>query len=370
MSYSLHYPDNIVFGPDTVSRLPEFIPAGATILLVTGNHAVRSGLRKRLLDVLEDFHVIPFTGIASEPPLDDVDKIIQTGRKSLVSAVIAAGGGSVIDAAKAAACLIPKPGLTTDYFYKKREITGKGLWFAALPTTAGTGAEITKNSVLTDPDTHIKQSVRHPFMTADLAICDPTLTLSASPELTAASGLDAYTQAVESYVTKNASNATRVLALKAVELIYHYLPLACNDGGNLEYRTQVAEGSMLSAMAFSQSGLGAVHGLAHPIGSLLKIPHGLTCAILLPEIVDFNLPECREGFRELAGVTGGTTAEDFPEITRKLCRKLNIPENFKASGLEEKHFPFILENCRSNSMRGNPREMPDPEVLDLLKKLS
>jgi alcohol dehydrogenase class IV len=207
-------------------------------------------------------------------------------------------------------------------------------------------------------------------MVPDVAIIDPVLTLSASPALTAASGLDAYTQAVESYISLNANETTKALALKAVRLIFNNLRQACNEPDNIEFRKGMAEGSMISAMAFSQSGLGAVHGLAHPIGSLLKIPHGITCAILLPHILKWNKPESEEEYSELAQSCNAKTSEEFIAKTIALCSELGIPEGFKNNGLEEKHFDFILKNCRSNSMKTNPRQMEDNDVLNLLNKLT
>lgn len=353
-----------------LAALPQLMPHGSKIMLITGNHAAKSGLLDELKSHLKDFGIVPVSGVTPEPPLEEVDRLLELGRKEKVSAVVAAGGGSVIDAAKAAACLIPKPGSAADYFYARKEISQKGLFFVALPTTAGTGAEITKNSVLTDSEAKIKKSIRHPTMVPDIAIIDPILTMSASPALTAASGLDAYTQAVESYISSNANETTKALALKAVKLIYENLPAACEKPGDLASRKGMAEGSMISAMAFSQSGLGAVHGLAHPIGSLLKIPHGITCAILLPHILKWNQPECETEYAELAKACNANSADEFMKNTSSLCSRLEIPEGFRNNGLEEKHFEFILKNCRSNSMKTNPRQMEDNDIISLLNKLA
>jgi alcohol dehydrogenase class IV len=370
-TYMLNYPGRIIFGTNMLAALPELLPSKTKkVLLATGNHAAKNGLLDELKSHLKDFEIVPVSGITPEPPLEEVDKLLELGRREEVDAVVAVGGGSVIDSAKAAACLIPKPGSTADYFYGRKEITEKGLFFAALPTTAGPGAEITKNSVLTDQEARIKKSIRHPTMVPDIAIIDPLLTVSASPALTAASGLDAYTQAVESYISLNANETTKALAIKAVKLIYDNLPAACETPNEIEPRKGMAEGSMISAMAFSQSGLGAVHGLAHPTGSLLKIPHGVTCAVLLPYILKWNQPACQKEYAELAAVCGANSADEFIANTASLCSRLGIPEGFKRNGLEEKHFEFILNNCRSNSMTTNPRQMEDSDIISLLNKLT
>ncbi|MFA6103434.1 MAG: iron-containing alcohol dehydrogenase [Victivallaceae bacterium] len=369
MKYSLSFPGRIIFGAGTVKDLPELIPADSRILLVTGNHAQKDGLLEFMQHLLIGFETASVCGIEAEPPLSEVDKLIQAGRYSSSTAIVATGGGSVIDAGKTAAALIPLEGMTDDYFYDRRQIKGKGLFFAALPTTAGTGAEITPNAVLTDTETSIKKSIRHPTMFADVAIIDPELTCSCPPALTAASGLDAFTQAVESYISKSANTVTRLLAGKAASLLMANIVRACEAPLDAAARSAMAEGSMLGAMAFTQSGLGAVHGLAHPIGAKLKVPHGLCCATLLIPVLKANRPSCRPHLKELAQLCGFDSIDSFIAGIAGIESKLKIPDTFKKFGLDEEHFDFILKNCRSGSMQKNPRKFSDPELLEILKGL-
>ena len=369
-NFTLLYPPKIIFGRDSLKELPDNLPVKSRILLVTGKSLRQSGRLEEVKKLLSSFAVIHFCGIPPEPPLSAVDELTTLGRKEKATAVVAIGGGSVIDAAKAAAMLIPREGTCGEYFYGTRKILDKGLFFAAVPTTAGTGAEITVNSVLTDSVTKIKKSVKSPFMVPDLAIVDPVLTLGASPGLTAASGLDAFTQAVESFTSADANSASKALACKAAGIIFHSLPNAYENGNDMNARTEMAKGSLLSAMAFSQSGLGAVHGLAHPAGSLLRIPHGVICAILLSPILEWNLPECRTDYDELAKACGLGNADKFIAGVRKLCSKLKIPSDLSAYGLKSEHFPFIIKNCRSRSMECNPRQMTDTDIEKLLNSLT
>lgn len=369
-SYQLNYPGRIIFGNKTIEQLPDLIPTGAKVMLVTGKSAMTSGLASQFKSILGNFAIVDACGMTlPEPPLDNVDNLIELGRKENVSAVVALGGGSTIDAAKAAAAIIPKEGNTAAYFFGKKEIKTKGLFFVALPTTAGTGAEITNNAVLTDKKGKVKKSIRHPQMVADVAIIDPQLTLSMPPAITAASGLDALTQAIESFTSASANAVSKTLAKTAVAKIMSALLPAYKDGNNLTQREIMAEGSMLSAMAFSQSGLGAVHGLAHPIGSLLGLAHGLTCSILLSTVMEWNAPVCGEMYRELAKVCAMKDKNEFMDKICELRKTMNVPESFTQLGLNETHFPFIVANCRSNSMRCNPREMSDQEVKAFLKAL-
>jgi alcohol dehydrogenase class IV len=368
--FTLLYPPKIVFGHDSLRELPASLPVKSRILLVTGKSLLQSGKIEEVEKLLSSFAVIHFCGIPPEPPIPSVDGLTALGRKEKATAVVAIGGGSVIDAAKAAAMLIPREGTCGEYFYGARKIVDKGLFFAAVPTTSGTGAEITANSVLTDPGMKIKKSIRSPFMVPDLAIVDPVLTLGASPGLTAASGLDAFTQAVESFTSADANSASRALACKAAGMIFHSLADACENGNDMVARTAMAKGSLLSAMAFSQSGLGAVHGLAHPAGALLGIPHGVTCAILLSPVLEWNLPECRADYDELAKTCGLGSADEFITGIRNLCSKLEIPSDLSGYGLKSEHFPAIIKHCRSRSMECNPRPMTDTDIFKLLESLA
>jgi len=368
-AFTLLYPEKIIFGKDALKQLRQNLPENARILLVAGKNARQSGKAEEIKKMLSDLAVIDFTGIPPEPPLPSVDDLAGLGRKEKVTAVIAVGGGSVIDAAKAAAMMIPKEGSCSEYFYSRRKINAKGLFFAALPTTAGTGAEITANSVLTDPESKIKKSIRSPFMVPDLALVDPLLTLNAPPGLTAASGLDALTQAVESFTSADANAASRALAESAAGIIFRSLPKAYANGNDIDARTEMAKGSLLSAMAFSQSGLGAVHGLAHPTGALLGIPHGVVCAILLVPVLEWNMSVSGDDYGTLSSKCGLEGAAEFIRGVGALCSALNIPANLSSHGLKEEHFPFIVKNCRSRSMECNPRAMTDTDIRELLRRM-
>ena len=369
-TYSVHYPAEITFGPGVSAALPEKLSRFRRILLVAGSHFIQTDDYAVLTDSLRRFDVFMQSRVQPEPPLEDVDRMVRCGREFQADAVVAVGGGSVIDCAKAAAALIPLDGTCADYFTGAKTTPGKGLFFAALPTTSGTGAEITNNAVLTDRASKIKKSLRHPSMVADLAMVDPLLTVSCPSGLSAASGLDAFVQAFESYTSPKASALTQALSIRALRKLSANLEKVCRDGSDPAVRTEMAEGSLLSAMAFSQTGLGAIHGLAHPIGSLLGVPHGKACAALIPSVVEWNLPMCEQQNGEIARECGfGETAADFLNVCLELCRKTGVRPGFHDYGLNETHFDFIVQNCRSASMKLNPRPLSDDEVRALLERL-
>lgn len=312
-----------------------------------------------------------FQDVPHDPPLETIEEIVRHVRRTQAQALVALGGGSVIDAAKAAAALAPGDHAVTAVFRGEAFPTVPGLPVLALPTTAGSGAEVTANAVLTDSARGDKKSLRMPGMVPRAALVDPELTVSQPPELTAWSGLDALTQAIESFLSLRAHAASRPLAAAAVVRLMHNLLAAVRDGRSREARARVAEGSLLSGLAFSQSGLGAVHGLAHPLGVALGLPHGFICAVLLPHILRWNAPACTARLAELArGTDTAASADGFVAAVGALCRDLGVPSSLARHGLRPAHFPGILSRCRSASMQANPRPMDDGAVTDLLVALA
>lgn len=372
--YDLVLPRKICFGVRSSRRLPEVLPASARrVMLVAGSHTVRSGLAETLSDLLKKSgrEVLLVNGASSEPPPDEIDALADSARAFRADSVAAVGGGSVIDAAKAAAALVPFEGRCMDYFSGSAVIDRPGLFFVAIPTTAGTGAEMTSNSVLTDPVSKIKKSLRSPFMTPSATLNDPELLADAPPRVIAFCGLDAFVQAAECFTSTRCNPFSRSLALSALSSLAVNLPAFYDDPRNEEARDKTAEASMMTGVAFAQTGLGAVHGLAHPIGALLHVPHGEACAILMPYVFAFNAETVPEPYAEMArAVNAGSSASDFVRFTKSLVRHFDIPENLSSFGLTDEHFPFIIKNCRSGSMKTNPRSMSDEQAESILTKLA
>jgi alcohol dehydrogenase class IV len=362
MSYELRFPGETVFGEHTFAGLAARLPAAGGVLIVGGRHA--ESRARELQAQLTGRRTAVRCDVTPELPLADVDRLIEAGRAIDAAVVVAIGGGSAIDAGKVTAALLPLAGSCADYFYHRRQIPGKGAFFAAVPTTAGTGAEATPNAVLSDPATGLKQSIRHPGMMPDLALVDPVLTWGCPHAVTAASGFDALTQAVEAGISRRANPVSFQLALTACRLLAAQLPGALRD--EPAARAHVAEASMICGLAFAQSGLGAVHGIAHPLGSLLHIPHGVACAILLPAVLRFNAAH----LSDFAAAAGYRDAATLIKATIELRRKLELPENFKRWGLSAAHHDFIVANCRSGSMKSNPAELSDADVIAILEELS
>jgi len=374
-SYSVHFPRVLHFGSGcrglAASEADKLVSGESVrMLLVASATVAASPMGLDFIASLGDRVAARYCSVPHDPPLSVVTEIIERIRQDRINVLMALGGGSVMDASKAAALLSQGQASVKEYFDGTLPLPEKVLPMLALPTTSGTGSESTPNSVLTDTEGHLKRAIRSGLMVPAAALCDPDFTLELPPRVTAESGLDALTQALESYVSIGASEYSRGLAEKASGLILKWLPEAWKNGSHAEARLRMAEGSMLGALAFAQSGLGAVHGLAHPIGHLLNLPHGFTCAVLLPQILEWNLPECQKNMDVLARNIGLKQSADLLLQVKKLLQTLKIPDNFAAFGLTAKDFPYIVKNCRSGSMKANPRPMSDAEVDELLQKLA
>jgi len=370
--FTLMYPARIIFGRGVIERLAEeILSLGKRALLVTGCSAMRkSGVLDRVGAIMKSAGVefSLFDGVESDPSLETVNEGIEFIQRERCDVVIGLGGGSVIDVAKAIASIVKQPGTVWEY-HRGKKIEKEGLPFIAVSTTAGTGAEITNNSVLMDREKLVKKSIRSPHMIAKVALVDPELTLSIPPRITAYTGMDAFVQALESYVTKTSNSITDTLALQAIEVIFHNLPKAVQDGGNIEVREKMALGSLLSAMAFSNSGLGAVHGLAHPIGAHFGVPHGLACAVLLPHVVGFNLKVRYEKFSQIAEKIGVEKTENLPCIMKKFLQRIGIPLDFRDYEITETDFSTIIAESRSSSMSKNPRQVSDEDLRKILRRV-
>jgi len=369
----LRYPSPIIFGRGGIEKLAEEVASfGKSALIVTGKSSMRkSGALERIFDILSSkcvtFYL--FDGVEHDPSLATVNRGIKLAREKKPSVVIGIGGGSAIDAAKAIAIVAPKEGWVEDYYRGKKEITAPGLPFIAVPTTSGTGAEITSNAVLTDTEKKIKKSLRSPFMVAKVAIVDPDLTLSCPPFLTACAGMDALTQAVECFISRVSNPVSDTLALEATGILYQNLPLAVKNGDDPTIREKMALGSLLQAMAFSNSALGAAHGLAHALGVCYNIPHGLACGVLLPHVLEYNLSFCREKAKKIAERLKIEKEDNLPQMLKGLLIKIGLPLNFKTWKVKEEDIPLLIEKSKGRSMSSNPRSLSDEELSQILRKV-
>lgn len=353
---------------------------GRRALLVTGSSP------RRAASLVAELHkegvgCTPFS-VAGEPTMDDAREGAATARKELCDVVIACGGGSVLDAGKAIAALATNPGDVLDYL----EVIGRGqplaerpAPFIAIPTTSGTGSEVTRNAVLASPEHKVKASLRSPWMLPRLAVVDPELTLDAPPEITAATGLDALTQLIEPFVSVRANAMTDMYCREGMRLAAGALRKAYSDGADLAARSDMSMASLLGGLALANAGLGAVHGFAAPIGGMFDAPHGAVCAALLGPVTRINLQALRTRGAGGAGLArygeaariiigdAGARPEDLTPWLETLCADLHIPP-LRSYGIGEADLLTLCEKAsRASSMRGNPIVLEPGEMLEALR---
>jgi alcohol dehydrogenase class IV len=366
----------ILFGPgrrhDAVPLVREF---GRRVLLVMGESAERSAGFARELEGAG----CEVTGFAVEHEPDigvvrDGKNEAQTARAQVV---VAFGGGSVIDAGKAIAALAANRGEVLAYL----EVIGKGgalkrapLPFVAIPTTAGTGSEVTRNSVLGSREHGVKASLRSPMMLPRVAVVDPELTLELPPALTASTGLDALTQLIEPYVSKRANAMTDLFCIDGVGRVARSLVRAFACGADIEARTDMSMASLLGGLALANAGLGVVHGLAAPLGGMFDAPHGAVCAALLPHGIEANIRALRargegrevlERYARLASLATGqqdALPEDLVTWTGQLVRHLHI-QRLGSYGLRDGDVEVLVaQAAKANSMKANPLLLTEAEL--------
>ncbi len=375
-----YLPTEIVTGRGCLSQLGRVAARyGSRALVVCGaGFARRSGLLDQTIDLLhqEGIAARPFEGVHGEAALPMVQAGIDRAQEADCQVVVGLGGGSAIDVAKAIAGLIDQPGPLSEYHHG-RKLEQPARPFIAVPTTAGTGAEVTKNAVLIDPASQVKMSIRDDRWFARVALVDPETTVSMSPSVTASTGSDALAQAIESYTSIGASPITDALAMRAIALIGAYLARACEDGQDLVAREAMSMGSLMAGMAMASARLGGIHGMAHPLGSHYDIPHGVVCGLLLPVVMAYNADYAIEKYARIAELLDEPTdtlspeeaAQRAVERVRELMASIGIPAHLAPFGVQPDDFEQIIaESLPSGSLQHNPRRLEAADVRTLLEQ--
>jgi alcohol dehydrogenase class IV len=367
----------IVFGAGVRREAPGAAAAlGRRALLVTG------AATERVSGCLAGMPTVPFA-VAGEPTIETARRGVALAREEGCDVVVAIGGGSAIDAGKALAALLTNPGDPLEYL----EVIGRGqplecapAPFIAMPTTAGTGSEVTRNAVLGSPEHRVKASLRSERMLPRLALVDPELALGLPPGVTASTGLDALTQLIEPYVSVRSNAMTDLFCVEGIQRAGRALPRVWENGADIEARTDMAWAALLGGLALANAGLGAVHGFAAPIGGMFPSPHGAVCAALLPHAMAINVEALHrraagsvalERYQEVARLLTGrpqATAEDGIQWVAELCRKLEIPP-LRTYGVRDGDIPALVEKAaRASSMKGNPIALDGGELREIVAR--
>lgn len=373
--YPFRTPPVIWAAPGAAAQLPdEARRLGATrALLVSDRGLLATGTPERLQRMLEGAGVrcAVYADVMAEPSAESLDPVVEQVKAHQADLVVAVGGGSAIDVAKATAVLAANGGTAYDYFGVDR-VPRPGLPVIAMPTTAGTGAEATPNAIFTNTRTQVKEGIVSPYMMPAVAIVDPELTLTAPPGVTAATGMDALTHAVESFTSVKAAPTTDLFAAEAIRRIGRSIRTAVFRGGDLAARTDMALGSLYAGIAICNAGTGAVHAMAYPLGGQFRVPHGIANASLLPHVLPWNLQGSVEKFAQVArllgepvdGLSALAAAERAVAAIQRLCADLGIPSRLSAFGVREEHIPAMAAAAHATRrlMDNNPRNLTVEEV--------
>ncbi len=379
-SFEFMSANRIIFGTGNFNQLGQLADqSGKKTLIVTNLPAgkILERLEKQLMEKQIKFDY--FSNFKGEPTVKLIDEGAGYTRSEKFDLIIGIGGGSAIDSGKALSGLATNPGSVIDYLEgvgTGAEIQQPPLPYLAIPTTAGTGAEVTKNAVIASPELKFKKSMRSPLLLPRIALIDPELTLTLPPEPTAFSGLDALTQCIEAYVSRKSQPFTDILALEGIRLARRSLLIAFRDGQNLAAREEMALCSLLSGLALANAGLGAAHGIGAALGALFEIPHGLACAMMLPPIMQANFDCALEKYARVGEILSAKSFASLKDAAKagidfifQLRHDLNIPESLGKSGIKQSDIPLIAKNSGGSSMSGNPRQFTENELMQLLNDL-
>lgn len=370
------------FGPGAREVLPSEISRLGLhkALVVTDKDLVKFGVAEKVLEVLRSagipFEV--FSEIKPNPTVANVKAGLVAYASSGADFIIAIGGGSSIDTAKAVGIVSNNPQFSDIVSLEGvADTKKKSVPIIALPTTAGTAAEVTINYVITDEENHKKMVCVDPNDIPAIAIVDAELMYTLPKSLTAATGLDALTHAIEGLITKGAWEMSDMFEIKAIEMIARYLETAVAEPSNVEARNGMAVAQYIAGMAFSNVGLGVVHGMAHPLGARFDIPHGVANALLLPIVMEFNAPAALEKYVEIAkamnvyvsGMTAEQAADAAVNAVKELSVKVGIPQHLSELCIKESDLEMLAADAFADVCTpGNPREVNKEIIYDLYKK--
>jgi alcohol dehydrogenase class IV len=345
--------------------------------LVTDPGIVKAGVSQRVLDAA-NAKVFPYEGVEPEPTYELIDGCVEFLREKGCDLVIGLGGGSAMDCAKMAAVLMKNTGKVTDYWGADR-IPHPGIPVIAIPTTAGTGSEASPACVFVDPGDGVKKGVRSDFIIPEVAILDPLLTLGLPQGLTASTGVDALTHAIEVYTSLRANLISDMVAEESIRLIGEHLRVAYANGNDVSARYGMLMASFLGGVCLASSNVGAVHVLAHTLGGIYRVPHGIANALLLPYVMEFNRIACRERSVRIASFLGerieglslDMASQRAVECVKNLTRDVGIPQRLRDLNIPEDSIDLIAERSIETGQRllaNNPRAMSVEEAKELLRK--
>lgn len=371
----------IVFGRGSFAALPVHIreAGGCRPLVVLDGNLSRTGFNKEVAHILKagDIPYVLFDRVSPEPVLALAEEGTKAALKGRCDCVVGIGGGSALDCAKAIAVMAANKGKAADYLGLNK-IPGPGLPKIMVPTTAGTGSEVTFTAVFVRPELKKKEGMNSPYLYPEVALLDPLLTLSLPPGPTATTGIDALCHAIESYTSINASPMSELVSLEAIRLISENLRTCVHNGKDVEAREKMLLGSLYAGLGLANAGVTAVHSLSYPLGGKYGIPHGLANTVMLLPVMEFNLPAALEKFAVIADAMG-EAVEEMPlrdaaylalEAVEALIDDCGIVANLKTLGIAKKAFPALADVAMTvaRPLENNPRKVAREDAIEMYRR--
>lgn len=376
---TLLQPQKIVFGTGCIQTFAEdYKKSGLRKLFVLTAPPIRPLIEDTLAELQKSGTAIEVCqDIVAEPTVNDFKTIVEQARRFGADSVIGVGGGSVLDLTKLVAAFLNSDQQVEDCF-GTGFIKAKGLWFACLPTTAGTGSEVSPNAILLDERDHLKKGIVSPYLIADAAYVDPKLTWTVPAKVTADTGMDALTHCIEAYTNKFAHPAVDIYALQGIRLISAHLERAVKNGQDVEAREALALGSLYGGLCLGPVNTAAVHALSYPLGGEFHIPHGLSNAILLPSVMKFNTPACPERYAQVAVAFGEAADDDTAETAQRgvdfiyrLAESVGIPQKLSDLGIPQSAVDSMAKAAMEvqRLLKNNPRTVTEQDARDIYNSL-
>lgn len=371
----------VIEGSGAIKRLPKLVKSKniKKVMVVTGKRHTKLHLLDSLYESLEaeGIEYVVFDNVQPNPTIPNIEDARKTYIDNNCEGIIACGGGSPMDCAKVAGARIVKPNQSVRKMRGQLKVHKKLPPFFAVPTTAGSGSEVTVAAVVTDPETHEKNAINDSCLRPKYAVLDPDLTLDLPPQITSTTGMDALTHAVEAYIGKSNVKSTLQYSEKATKLIFDNLEVVYKDGKNVEARANMLKGSYYAGLAFTRAYVGYVHAIAHNIGGIYGTPHGLANAVILPYVLEYYGESAYPQLAKLADIVGITSADmtvsekgkKFIEQIKQMNKNMDIPDKFDM--IEEKDIPTIVKRAlkEANPLYPVPKIMDEEDCEKLIRSL-
>lgn len=376
LGYGSFTSPRIIFGIDSIDAIEEIAPRfGRKFMIITDSALEKAGILAKVVDRAKGLERLVHVIEPREPYVEDAEAIAAAARESGCDAIIGVGGGSVLDLAKVASMAPANPGPIEGYLGKDK-LTRKGLPLIAIPTTSGTGSEVTQAIVLSTRE-GVKMAIWDQRVMPDVAIVDPALTTSMPPKVTASSGIDALSHSVEALMSKLANPITDCLAIESIRMIFRNLPKAFARGEDLEARYHMSLAALMAGLAFSNSSLTAGHAVAYTYSHRYRMPHGVACGLALPYVMAYNMPAVAESLSRAAeaiGEGGGDPLEASKGLVRRvmdLARMVGIPTSLREVGAEEGEIRAFAEDLLGKYSRllpNNPRRISQEDAMEIFRR--